>query len=70
MDMRPHPNPVVNRLLSAPYGHTITRDKAGNSHVTIFRANGALLHTIVAPTFDEAVTRALDLADEVTGGAA
>ena len=59
-------HPTVERLLNAPYGHKIMRDNAGNSHVTLYDLNGAMLHTIVAPTFDEAVTRALDLADSRT----
>ena len=54
---------VVERLMNAPYGHHIRRDNAGNSHVSIYHLNGALLHTIVAPTFEEAVTRALDISD-------
>jgi hypothetical protein len=54
---------VIERLMNAPYGHRIQRDNAGNSHVSIYHPNGAFLHTIVAPTFDEAVTRALDIAD-------
>jgi hypothetical protein len=53
---------VVGRLLHAPYGHTIRRDKQGNSHVSLYQLDGTLMHTIVAPTFDEAATRALDLA--------
>ncbi len=53
---------VVERLLHAPYGHTIRRDKQGNSHVSLYQLDGTLMHTIVAPTFDEAATRALDLA--------
>ena len=60
---------AINRLLRAPFGHTIVRDTAGNLHVTLYESGkrGRLIHTIVAPTFDEAVTRALDLAYEVTG---
>jgi len=53
---------VIERLMNAPYGHAIHRDKAGNSHVSLYQLDGTLIHTIVAPTFDEAVTRALDLA--------
>jgi len=59
---------VIDRLLRAPFGHSIRRDKAGNLHVTITPPDtDKAIHTIVAPTFDEAVTRALDLAYEVTG---
>jgi hypothetical protein len=54
------------RLLGAPYGHWVRRDTAGNSHVTLYDAKGVELITIVAPTFDEAVTRALDFVPEVT----
>lgn len=57
-------NPVVDRLMNAAYGHEIKRDKAGNSHVTLYDLRGTMLHTIVALTFDEAATRALDLADQ------
>lgn len=53
---------VIERLMNAPYGHFIRRDNAGNSHVSLYQLDGTLLHTIVAPTFDEAVTKALDLA--------
>ena len=56
---------VVSRLLQAPFGHMIRRDNAGNSHVTLFTAEGKMLPTLVAPTFDEAVTRALDIAEQV-----
>lgn len=55
-------SPVVARLLSHTCGHTIGRDNAGNSHVTIHPPLGGDF-TIVAPTFDEAVTRALDIYD-------
>lgn len=55
---------IIQRLMNAPYGHTITRDEWGLSHVSLFDRDGKRLHTIVAPTFAEAVTRALDLADE------
>lgn len=55
---------IIQRLMNAPYGHTITRDEWGLSHVTLFDRGGKKLHTIVAPTYAEAVTRALDLADE------
>ena len=55
---------VIERLMNAPYGHAIHRDEAGNSHVSLYQLDGTLIHTIVAPTFDEAVTRALDLATE------
>jgi hypothetical protein len=54
---------VVERLMNAPYGHKICRDNAGNSHVSIYQLDGTLMHTIVAPTFDEAVTKALDIAE-------
>jgi len=53
---------VIKRLMNAPYEHWVRRDNAGSSHVTLYDAKGAELITIVAPTFDEAVTRALDLA--------
>jgi hypothetical protein len=56
-------HPAIERLMNAPYGHDIRRDSAGNSHVTLYDLNGTMLHTIVAPTFDEAATRALDIAD-------
>ena len=52
----------IDRLLAAPYAHTIGRDNAGNSHVTLMREDRVSI-TIVAPTFDEAVTRALDAMD-------
>ena len=54
---------VVERLMNAPYGHKIWRDNAGNSHVSLYTLDGTRMHTIVAPTFDEAVTKALDLAE-------
>lgn len=55
---------ATDRLMNAPFGHWVRRDKAGNSHVTLYDASGTEMHTIVAPTFDEAVTRALDLVQE------
>jgi len=55
---------VIERLMKAPYGHRIHRDVAGNSHVTLYDAKDRVIITIVAPTFDEAVTKALDLAPE------
>jgi hypothetical protein len=58
-------DPIVTRLMDAPYGHLIHRDDAGNSHVTLYDAKDQRIVTIVAPTFDEAVTRALDIADEM-----
>ena len=54
---------VADRLMNAPYGHHIWRDNAGNSHVTLYTLGGTRMHTIVALTFDEAVTKALDLAE-------
>ena len=60
---------AVTRLLAAPYGHSITRDKAGHSRVSLFAVNdGRLLVTMVAPTFDQAVARALDAAEQEVGG--
>lgn len=56
---------TVSRLMAAPYGHWIRLDRAGNSHVTLYDDKGTEMHTIVAPTFDEAVTRALDIADRL-----
>ena len=56
---------AAERLLRSPYGHYIRRDEQGNSHVSLFTLHGGLLHTIVAPSFDEAVTLALDLAEKV-----
>ena len=63
--MREHIDPIVKRLLDAPYGHDIRRDDAGNSHVTLYGDRKTHIVTIVAPTFDEAVTRALDIADDM-----
>ena len=53
---------AISRLLQYPHDWQVRRDVAGNSHVTLYDKNGADLHTIVAPTFDEAATMALDLA--------
>lgn len=64
--MREPISPIVARLMDAPYGHHIERDNAGNSHVTLYGEEERHLVTIVAPTFDEAVTRALDIADDLT----
>lgn len=61
---------VLERLMHAPYGHRITRDAAGNAHVTLYDERGQVIHTIVAPTFEEAATRALDIADRMRGVAA
>ena len=55
---------IVRQLLDAPFGHLIDRDGEGNSRVTLFRQDGTALPTVTAPTFDEAVARALALAYE------
>ena len=62
----PSLDPVVERFCNAPYGHRVHRCKAGLSHVTLYALNGRELVTIVAPTFTEAATRALDIADDMT----
>lgn len=58
-------DPLITRLIDSPYGHLIRRDDAGNSHVTLYDAKDQQIVTIVAPTFEEAATRALDIADEM-----
>ena len=58
-------SPVVERFVNAPYGHRSQIDKGGLYHVTLYALDGRELVTIVAPTFDEAATRALDIADEM-----
>ena len=58
-------DPIVERFCNAPYGHRVHRDKGGLSHVTLYALDGRELVTIVAPTFDEAATSALDIADEM-----
>jgi hypothetical protein len=50
---------AVQELLAAPYGHTVWRDASGNSHVILELSRGRTVN-VVAPTFDEAVLRALD----------
>jgi hypothetical protein len=55
---------VISRLLDAPWGHSIRRDNDGNSVVVLAHwRNGATIK-VVAPDFDEAVTAALDQADD------
>jgi phage baseplate assembly protein W len=51
---------AVQELLDAPYGHRVMRDpNTGHSHVELLLPRGRTV-TAVAPTFDEAVFRALD----------
>lgn len=52
-------NPVIARLMRADCDWKADRDKAGNTHCTLRTKKQSV--TIVAPTFDEAVTRALDM---------
>lgn len=56
---------ATERLLRSGYDFDLNHDKQGNVHLSLFGPiTGLLLHTTVAPTFDEAVTIALDMAEK------
>jgi hypothetical protein len=58
----------VTALLSAPYGHRITRDSAGQSHVELTAKDGRTV-TVDAATFDDAVFAALEQMRALQGAA-
>lgn len=55
-------SPVIDRLLAAPYGHTLRRTTDGQ-YLTVLHLTRGDEVIIVAPTFDESATKALDIAD-------
>ena len=57
-------DPVIRRLLAAPYGHQLRWLDSG-LHSTVLTLTGGEEVMIVAPTFNESVTRALDIADDM-----
>lgn len=57
---------VIVRLLASPYEHELKRN--GELYVTTLRVGPGKEVMIVAPTFDESATRALDIADDMARG--
>jgi hypothetical protein len=56
--------PLIQRLMDAPWGHTLRRDDAGRSVVVLLHhRNGARIE-VVEHTFDDALAEALRQADE------
>lgn len=56
---------IIKRLLASPYGHTLKWINDGKLHMATILVDRDREVTIVAPTFDESVNKALDIADDM-----